>query len=69
MDLLKVKPASHLIGGIQTPCYGIYCGNELVRKISAFEYTKTIKMINKANNVIHDQILDLVNSKKTLKKD
>lgn len=55
MKLLKLKPATDLINGIQTPCYGIFAGNELVRKVSVFNYCDTLRMVRRANDAIESQ--------------
>lgn len=55
MNILKLKPATQLIGGKQTPCYGIYCGDELLRTVSVFNYCDTLHMVRRANEVINAQ--------------
>lgn len=60
MQLLKLKPATQLINGIQTPCYGIYCGDYLVRTVSVFNYCDTLRMVRRANEVMERQARALV---------
>ena len=55
MQLLKLKPATQLVNGIQTPCYGIFAGDLLVRTVSVFSYCDTLRMVRKANAVIESQ--------------
>lgn len=62
MKLLKLKPATDLINGIQTPCYGIFAGNELVRKVSVFQYDEALFIVNRANAIIERQANDMVSN-------
>ncbi len=64
MQLLKIKPATQLVNGQKVPCYGIYCGYELMRTVSAFEYDETRTMIKAANAVINHQAKAVVDQAK-----
>lgn len=66
MQLLKLKPATQLINGVQSPCYGIYCGDELLRTVSVFNYCDTLRMIRKANAVMEKQIRQLTDRAKRI---
>jgi len=66
MQLLKLKPATQLINGQQTPCYGIYCGDELLRTVSVFNYCGTLRMIRKANAVMEMQARLLIDRAKRM---
>lgn len=60
MDILKLRPTTQLIGGIQTPCYGIFCGGLLLREVSVFDFDKTRLQVNKFNDVIEAQCRRLI---------
>ncbi len=64
MQLLKIKPATQLVNGQKVPCYGIYCGYELMRTVSVFEYDETRTMIKAANAVINHQAKAVVDQAK-----
>lgn len=66
MNLLKLKPATQLINGAQSPCYGIYCGDELLRTVSVFNYCDTLRMIRRTNEVIEMQARLLVDRAKRM---
>jgi hypothetical protein len=66
MNLIKLKPATQLINGVQSPCYGIYCGNELLRTVSVFNYTDTLRSIRRYNVVIEQQIRQLTDRAKRM---
>lgn len=66
MNLLKLTPATQLINGVQSPCYGIYCGNELLRTVSVFNYSDTLRSIRKANVVMEMQARLLVDRAKRM---
>jgi hypothetical protein len=66
MNLLKLKPATQLINGEQSQCYGIYCGNELLRTVSVFSYTETLRMVRKYNAVIEQQVRQLTDRAKRM---
>ena len=66
MNLLKLKPATQLINGQQYPCYGIYCGDELLRTVSVFNYCDTLRMVRKANSVMEMQMRMLVDRAKRM---
>ncbi len=64
MNILKLKPATQLINGFQNPCYGIFCGDELLRTVSVFNYTDTLRMVRHYNEVIHQQVKQLTDRAK-----
>lgn len=66
MQLLKLKPATQLINGKQSACYGIYCGDELLRTVSVFNYTDTLRMVRKANAAMEIQARLLVDRAKRM---
>lgn len=66
MQLLKLKTATQLVNEQQTPCYGIYCGDQLLRKVSVFNYTDTLRMVRKANAVMEMQARMLIDRAKRM---
>lgn len=66
MQLLKLTPATQLINGVQSPCYGVYCGDKLLHTVSVFSYDKTLAMITKANAVMEMQARLLVDRAKRM---
>jgi hypothetical protein len=47
--MLKLKPATQLIGGKQTPCYGVFFGDHEIEKVPALRYDDARKYVYAAN--------------------
>lgn len=60
MIILTLKSNTQLIGGKQAESYGIYCGGELLRNVSPFEYDEARRIVNRANEVLEKQIWELI---------
>lgn len=56
MKILTLKSVE--VQGVE--CYGIYCGGELLIAHNALEYWKARDIVNRANDVIEQQIRDMV---------
>lgn len=56
MKLLTLKSVE--VQGVE--CYGIYCGGVMLTAHNALEYWKARDIVNRANDVIEQQIREMV---------
>lgn len=50
--MLKLKPATQIIGGKQTPCYAVFFGTIEIEKVPALRYDDARKYVYAANVAI-----------------
>lgn len=50
--MLKLKPATQLVGGKQTQMYGAFCGNTQIDSVPALSYSDALIHIAAANKLL-----------------
>lgn len=50
--MLKLKPATQLIGGKGLQCYGTFLGNSQIDNVPALNYSEAQKYIDSANRLL-----------------
>lgn len=67
MTHLTLKPYTQLIAGIQTPCYAIFHGDNVLRTVSVFEYDSALRIVRRANAVIAMREKEAANKRRKMK--